>query len=126
MDGNDGGSPLPLAPFLAKAEAGHFSVNLALFVGHGTVRDQVMGTANRKATAAEIDRMRALVAEAMRDGALGLSTGLAYIPGNYASTDELVALSITAREHGGIYVSHMRDEGGLVLDSVHSARAGRR
>jgi dihydroorotase/N-acyl-D-amino-acid deacylase len=54
----------------------------------------------------------------MRDGALGLSTGLAYIPGNYAPTEELVAVAVTAREHGGIYVSHMRDEGGLVLESV--------
>ena len=118
VDGNDGSSPLPLAPFMAKAEAGHFSINLAMFVGHGTVREQVMGTANRKATPAELERMRALVAEAMGDGALGLSTGLAYIPGNYAPTEELVALSVTAREYGGIYVSHMRDEGGLVLDSV--------
>jgi len=118
VDGNDGSSPVPLAPFFARAEAGRFSVNLAMFVGHGTVREQVMGTANRKATAAELDRMRGLVADAMRDGALGLSTGLAYIPGNYAPTEELVALSVTTRELGGIYVSHMRDEGGLVLESV--------
>jgi dihydroorotase/N-acyl-D-amino-acid deacylase len=118
VDGNDGSSPLPLAPYLAKAEAAHFSPNLALFVGHGTIRERVMGTANRKASAAEIGKMQALVAEAMRDGALGLSTGLAYIPGNYATTEELIALSATAREHGGIYVSHMRDEGGLVLESV--------
>jgi len=118
VDGNDGSSPLPLAPYLAKAEAARFSPNLALFVGHGTIRERVMGTANRKASAAEIGKMQALVAEAMRDGALGLSTGLAYIPGNYATTEELIALSVTAREHGGIYVSHMRDEGGLVLESV--------
>jgi N-acyl-D-amino-acid deacylase len=118
VDGNDGSSPLPLAPFLQKAEAGQFAVNLAMFVGHGTVREQVMGTANRKATPAELDEMRALVADAMREGVLGLSTGLAYIPGNYAPTEELVALSMVAREHGGIYVSHVRDEGGLVLDSV--------
>jgi N-acyl-D-amino-acid deacylase len=118
VDGNDGSSPLPLAPFLQKAEAAHFAVNLAMFVGHGTVRERVIGTANRKATPAELDEMRTLVANAMRDGALGLSTGLAYIPGNYAPTEELVALSVVAREHGGIYVSHMRDEGGLVLDSV--------
>jgi dihydroorotase/N-acyl-D-amino-acid deacylase len=118
VDGNDGSSPLPLAPFLARADAARFSPNLAMFVGHGTVRERVMGTANRKATPEEIEKMRALVAEAMRDGALGLSTGLAYIPGNYAATEELIALSVTTREHGGIYVSHMRDEGGLVLDSV--------
>lgn len=118
VDGNDGSSPLPLAPFLATAEAGRFAPNLAMFVGHGTIREKVMGTANRKAAPAEIEQMRALLAEAMRDGALGLSTGLAYIPGNYAATEELIALSVTAREHAGIYVSHMRDEGGLVLESV--------
>jgi dihydroorotase/N-acyl-D-amino-acid deacylase len=121
VDGNDGSSPLPLAPYLARADAGRFSPNLALFVGHGTIRQQVMGTANRRASPSELDQMKALVSRAMRDGALGLSTGLAYIPGNYATTEELIALSVTAREHGGIYVSHMRDEGGGVLDSVREA-----
>lgn len=118
VDGNDGSSPLPLAPYLEKAEAARFSPNLALFVGHGTIREKVMGTANRRASPSEVEQMKALVSQAMRDGALGLSTGLAYIPGNYATTEELIALSVTAREHGGIYVSHMRDEGGGVLDSV--------
>ncbi len=118
VDGNDGSAPLPLAPYLAKAEAARFAPNLALFAGHGTIREQVMGTANRRASPGELDQMKALVRQAMRDGALGLSTGLAYIPGNYATTDELIALSAVTREHGGIYVSHMRDEGGGVLDSV--------
>jgi N-acyl-D-amino-acid deacylase len=118
VDGNDGSSPLPLAPYLEKAETARFSLNLALFAGHGTIREQVMGSANRRASPSELDQMQALVSQAMRDGALGLSTGLAYIPGNYATTEELIALSVAAREHGGIYVSHMRDEGGGVLDSV--------
>lgn len=118
VDGNDGSSPLPLAPYLAKAEAAHFTPNLALFVGHGTVREAVMGTANRYATPAELAKMKALVASAMDEGALGLSTGLAYVPGTYANTEEVIALAAVAREHGGIYVSHMRDEGGKVLDSV--------
>jgi len=121
VDGNDGSSPLPLAPYLAQAEATSIAPNLALLVGHGTIREQVMGTANRRASLAELDQMKALVRQAMRDGALGLSTGLAYIPGNYATTEELVALSVVAREHGGIYVSHMRDEGGGVLDSVRES-----
>ena len=118
VDGNDGSSPLPLAAYFARAEAAHFTPNLALFVGHGTVREAVMGTANRYPTPDELARMKALVATAMADGALGLSTGLAYVPGTYAATDEVVALATVAREHGGIYVSHMRDEGGKVLDSV--------
>ncbi|MDH4062893.1 MAG: D-aminoacylase [Acidobacteriota bacterium] len=118
VDGNDGSSPLPLAPYLARAEAARFAPNLALFVGHGTIREQVMGTANRRATGGEVEQMQALVAQAMRDGALGLSTGLAYVPGTYSTTEELIALSKTARQYGGIYVSHMRDEGGGVLESV--------
>ena len=123
VDGNDGSSPLPLAPYFAKAEAATFSPNLALFVGQGTVRQAVMGTANRKATPAEIAKMQALVATAMEEGAMGLSTGLAYVPGAYAPTEEIVALARTAREHGGIYISHMRDEGGGVLDSVRETIA---
>lgn len=118
VDGNDGSSPLPLAPFMEKAAAAHFAPNLAFFVGHGTVREAVMGTANRSATADEVRRMQALVAQAMDDGALGLSTGLAYVPGTYSATEEVIALAIAAREKGGLYVSHMRDEGGKVLDSV--------
>ncbi|MDH4067145.1 MAG: hypothetical protein OEW19_22320 [Acidobacteriota bacterium] len=118
VDGNDGSSPLPLAPYMDKASSARFSPNLALFIGLGTVREAVMGTANRFATAAELQRMERLVAQAMDDGALGLSTGLAYVPGTYSSTEEVIALARVAREHGGIYVSHMRDEGGRVLDSV--------
>lgn len=123
VDGNDGGSPLPLAPFFEKLQAATMSPNLAMFVGHGTIREAVMGTANRRATPAELAKMQELVADAMKDGALGLSTGLAYVPGNYAPTDEIVALAQTARERGGIYISHMRDEGGRVLDSVRETIA---
>ncbi len=118
VDGNDGSSPVPLEPFFAKAEAARFSPNLAMFVGEGSIRQQVMGSANRKATPAEIESMQSLVSDAMRAGALGLSTGLAYVPGTYSTTDELIALATTARSLGGIYTSHMRDEGAGVLDSV--------
>ncbi len=118
VDGNDGSSPLPLAPWFEKVQATTVSPNVALFVGQGTVRESVMGTANRKATPTEIAKMQAIVAAAMQDGAMGLSTGLAYVPGTFTPTDEIVALARTAREHGGIYISHMRDEGGGVLDSV--------
>jgi len=118
VDGNDGSSPLPLTPWFEKVAETRVSPNVALFVGHGTVRERVMGDANRFASTAELDRMRALVAEAMRDGALGLSTGLAYVPGTYAPTDEVVALAEVARQYGGLYISHMRDEGGGVLESV--------
>lgn len=123
VDGNDGSSPLPLTPWFDKVAATAVSPNVALFVGHGTVRDAVMGAANRFATPAELERMKGLVTEAMRQGALGLSTGLAYVPGTYAPTDEIVALAEVARQHGGIYISHMRDEGGGVLESVRETIA---
>ena len=109
VDGNDGSSPVPLEPFLAKADAARFSPNLAMFVGQGSIRQQVMGSANRKATPAEIEKMQSLVADAMRAGALGLSTGLAYVPGTYSTTDELVALvhhRALARRH--LHVAHAR------------------
>ncbi len=123
VDGNDGSSPLPLAPYFEQLQAATMSPNVALFVGQGTVREAVMGTANRKATPAEIAKMQTLVATAMRDGAMGLSTGLAYVPGTYTPTDEIVSLAQTAGGYGGIYISHMRDEGGGVLDSVRETIA---
>jgi N-acyl-D-amino-acid deacylase len=123
VDGNDGSSPLPIAAWFDRLTAATMSPNVASFVGQGTIRDAVMGTANRKATPAEIGKMQALVADAMRDGAMGLSTGLAYVPGAFTPTDEIVALATTAREHGGIYISHMRDEGGGVLESVRETIA---
>ncbi len=123
VDGNDGSSPLPLAPYFEQLQAATMSPNVALFVGQGTIREAVMGTANRKATPAEMTKMQTLVATAMRDGAMGLSTGLAYVPGTYTPTDEIVALAQTAGGYGGIYISHMRDEGGGVLDSVRETIA---
>ncbi len=123
VEGNDGSSAFPVAGVLDKVATATVSPNVATFIGQGTVREAVIGTANRKASAAEIQKMQALVAQAMRDGALGLSTGLAYVPGAFTPTDEIVALATTAREHGGLYISHMRDEGGGVLDSVRETIA---
>jgi len=75
IEGPDGSSPLPIRPFLARIEALHVTPNFALFVGQGTVRDQVIGPVNRKATDAEIEKMRGLVRQGMEDGAFGLSSG---------------------------------------------------
>lgn len=118
VDGNDGSSPLPLRTLFDRVAALHVSPNFAMFVGHGSVRATVMKTENRAPTPAELEQMRTLVGTAMADGALGLSTGLAYVPGNYASTDEVVELARVVANAGGLYVSHMRDEGGGVLESV--------
>ena len=82
------------------------------------MRDEVIGPVNRKATAAEIDKMRGLVRQGMEDGAFGLSSGLFYVPGTFTPTAEVVELAKVAGRMGGIYISHMRDEASGVLDSV--------
>ena len=126
VDGNDGSSPLPVGAFLDSLEALGAAPNYALFVGHGSVREAVMGTENRPPTADELERMKALVAEAMAQGALGLSTGLFYVPGSFAATEEVVELARVAGAAGGIYTSHMRNEDERVLESVlETIRIGR-
>jgi dihydroorotase/N-acyl-D-amino-acid deacylase len=123
VEGPDGSSPLPLGAFLDKLEELRPGVNLASFVGHGSVRAAVVGTEDRSPTPAELERMRELVRQAMRDGAFGLSTGLFYVPGSFARTDEVVALARVAGELGGLHISHMRDEAAGVLDSVRETIA---
>jgi dihydroorotase/N-acyl-D-amino-acid deacylase len=118
VEGPDGNSLLPLAPFFAKLAATHTSVNVASFVGHGTLRSQVMGLENRKSTPAEIEKMKALARQAMLDGAVGLSTGLFYVPGNYADTEEVIEIAKVVGAMGGFHQSHMRDETDHILDSV--------
>jgi N-acyl-D-amino-acid deacylase len=97
------------------------SLNVAVLVGHGTVREAVMGTAKRAATDDEVTAMRALVQEGMDAGAVGFSTGLIYEPGKYAHTDEIVALAEVAASAGAIYTTHMRNEGDGLLDAVAEA-----
>ena len=118
FEGPDGGSPIPLRPFLDRVSATRITPNFAMFVGQGSVRDQVIGPADRKATPAELDRMRALVQQGMEDGAFGLSSGLFYVPGTFTPTAEVVELARVAGRMGGIYISHMRDEASRVTDSV--------
>ena len=118
IEGNDGGSPVPLGPFLDSVAAARPSPNFAMFIGHGSIREQVLGTAHSAPTPGDPDSMKALVAQGMEQGALGLSTGLAYVPGTYSTTEEVVELARVAAAYGGIYISHMRDEGGGVLESV--------
>jgi len=118
IEGPDGGSPVPLAPFLARVEALPKSVNFGSFIGQGSIRSAVIGDVNRKPTAEELDKMRGLVEQGMKDGALGLSSGLFYVPGSFTATDEVVELARVAGRFGGIYISHMRDEASGVVDSV--------
>lgn len=118
VEGPDGGSAIPLAPFLHKIAAARISPNFASFIGQGSVRSTVIGDTNRAATAEEMDGMRGLVRQGMTDGALGLSSGLFYVPGRFTPTEEVVELARVAGTMGGIYISHMRDEARRVLDSV--------
>jgi N-acyl-D-amino-acid deacylase len=121
ITGNCGGSNLNLAEWFAKLDTLGIGINVGSLIGHNTVRAEVMGTANRGATPEEIQRMQALIEKAMEDGAVGFSTGLIYIPGTYASTEEVVALAKAAGKHGGTYASHMRDEGEHVLEAITEA-----
>jgi N-acyl-D-aspartate/D-glutamate deacylase len=112
---HSGDQPFPLRDYAASLEV---APNVGFFAGHSWVRTKVIGLENRAPTPAELERMKALVEETMKDGALGLSTGLVYVPANYAKTEEVIALARVAARHGGIYVSHMRDEARGLLDSV--------
>lgn len=122
VTGNCGGSALDVAAFFHELEAARPSLNLATLIGHNTVRAQVMGGSfARPPTATELQQMRTLVAAAMRDGAVGLSTGLIYLPGTFARTDEIVALAKVAAESGGLYASHMRYENARILEAIEEA-----
>ena len=118
IEGPDGGSPVPLAPFLKRIEALPTSVNFGMFIGQGSVRAAVIGEVNRKPTPEELDKMRALVKQGMDDGAFGLSSGLFYVPGTFTETDEVIELAKVAGRYGGIYISHMRDEATRSVQSV--------
>ena len=107
--------------FLGRLEAAGAALNYATFVGHGTVRAAAMGFGNRAPAAAELERMKALVGEAMAGGALGLSSGLEYTPGSFASTEELIELCRVAVRSGGVYATHMRDEETGILEAVDEA-----
>lgn len=114
----DGGGPVDLKQQAAALEAdGGIGVNAALLIGHASVRSAVVRPPTRAPTAADLEQMRALVRQGVADGAFGLSSGLFYTPGRYAKTDEVIAL---AKEAGGVYASHIRDEGSYNVGVVAS------
>jgi N-acyl-D-amino-acid deacylase len=125
--GQDGGSPFPAGAFLSGLDQRPIALNVLTFVGHATVRSRVMGEdTGRLATPAEIEKMKQMVEEAMRDGAIGLSTGLEYETAKPASTEEVIALARAASAHGGIYISHIRDEADKTFEALAEAiRIGR-
>jgi len=117
-EGNDGASPYPIDEHYRAIEEKQISPNWAVFVGQGTIRKIVIGEDDRAASPAELQRMKDMVAAAMEQGALGLSTGLFYVPGSFTPTEEVVELSKVAAAYNGIYISHLRDEAAEILDSV--------
>jgi len=116
--GNCGGSALDIAEALAKIRQSGVAINYATLIGHNTVRRAVMGTANRDPTIAELAKMKSLVWKAMADGAVGFSTGLQYVPGTYAKPAEILELARTSGNAGGLYASHMRNEGTTLEEAI--------
>ncbi len=127
LGGPDGGGPWPLGEHLSGLERMGIGMNVGYLVGHNSVRRTVMGLENRAPTSDELARMRGMVAQAMDEGAWGISTGLKYLPGAFSKVDEVVALSEAAAAAGGIYTSHLREEGLGLLEGVSEAiEIGRR
>ena len=121
IGGNCGGGPLPVRDYADRAVPADMGINLGLLAGHNAIRGKAMGSENRAPTPAELDRMKALLGEAMEDGAYGFSSGLRYVPGAYAKTDEVIDLARVASAHSVIYVTHMRDEGLGLIESVQES-----
>jgi N-acyl-D-amino-acid deacylase len=118
VTGNCGGAADDIGAFLKKIDQTGTSINVATLAGHNTIKRLGMGLENRKATEAEMKKMEALTLQAMQDGAVGLSTGLIYLPGMYSPTEEIVALAKVAASKGGVYATHMRYEGTKVNEAI--------
>ncbi len=112
---HSGDQPWPLADYASSLDV---AVNVGFFAGHSWTRTRVLGLEDRDPTPEELDHMRAVVDSTMQQGALGLSTGLLYVPANYAETEEIIELAKVAARHGGLYVSHMRNEASGLFASV--------
>ena len=124
ITGNCGGSAWPLKDFFARMEAETIGINVASLIGHNTVRRQVLGDDLVQPDSGQLAEMRKLVADAMDEGAVGLSTGLIYLPGLFAKTEEVVVLAKESASHGGVYATHMRTERTVkILDAIDEAIA---
>lgn len=121
ITGNCGASNVDIAQYYRWIDSLKLSINISSLVGHNDIRKTVMGRANRDATPAELQQMLQLVDKAMLDGAVGLSTGLIYIPGTYSNTSEIIALARIAAKYNGLYATHMRDEGDSITDAINEA-----
>lgn len=124
VTGNCGGSEIDVNAW--GNSLSDLGINVATLVGHNSVRRAVVGLDDRAPTADEMRQMQALVEKAMQDGAVGFSTGLLYVPGTYATTEEVISLAKVASGYGGVYTSHMREQGAMLHESISEAvRIGR-
>lgn len=121
ITGNCGLSNTDIGKYLHWIDSLKLSINVATLIGHNDVRKVIMGRANRDATTAEQQQMENIVDKAMKDGAVGLSTGLIYIPGTYSKTPEIVGLAKVAAKYKGVYATHMRDEADSVTQAIEEA-----
>jgi N-acyl-D-aspartate/D-glutamate deacylase len=122
VTGNDGSSPLEIGAELAKWKRQGIGTNAALFIGQGTVRQKAMGMSDTKPTPEQMEQMQALVERGMKEGAIGLSTGLFYTPGSYSSTEEVIELAKVAARYHGLYDTHMRDESSYNIGLLGSVK----
>ncbi|MFC1541258.1 amidohydrolase family protein [Candidatus Latescibacterota bacterium] len=121
LGGNCGGSHLNLHEFFKKLESNGIALNLATLIGHNTIRREVMGNMDREPTQDELSKMKRIVEIEMKAGALGLSTGLKYLPGAFSSTEEVIELAKVVSDYWGFYASHLRDEGLKLFESIEEA-----
>ena len=121
LGGPDGGGPVPFGIYLDSLDRKGVGMNVGFLAGHNSIRKKVMNMENRDPTPTELNQMKLLVSDAMDKGAFGISTGLKYLPGSFSKVDEIIELSKKASEKGGIYTSHLRDEGLEVLKAVKEA-----
>ncbi len=119
---NDGGGPVDIGATLARWDAGGIGTNALLYVPQGSVRQAVMGMSDKAPTPPQLEQMKSLVERGMRDGAFGMSTGLFYAPGSYATTEEVIELARVAARAGGIYDTHQRDESSYTIGLLNSVR----
>lgn len=126
VTGNCGSGPVNVADYLSKIDQHGAGTNVLHLLPHGSLRSQVLGQVARDPSAEELEKMTRLAEQAMQDGAWGMSTGLIYVPGTYSKTEELIAVAKVVAAHGGIYASHIRNEGSGLMDAIQEAiRIGR-
>lgn len=121
LGGPDGGGPWQFGEYLDSLSKMNLGINVAYLVGHNTLRKEVMGMEDREPSAEELELLKSYVKSAMEEGAYGISTGLKYLPGTFSKLDEIIALSKVSGEMGGIYTSHLREEGLGLIDAVQEA-----